>query len=44
MHSLEVMLGFIRFLGHLRFYFDIFLKWRVQLFIAHFKVTFESNM
>lgn len=32
------------FLEHLCFYFDIFLKWRVQLFIAHFKVTFESNM
>lgn len=44
MHSLEVMSGVGRFLGHLCFYFDIFLKWRVKLFIAHFKVTFESNM
>lgn len=44
MHSLEVMLGMGRFLGHLCFYFDIFLKRCVKLFIAHFKVTFESNM
>lgn len=30
--------------GNFCFYFHIFLKWCVQLFIAHFTVAFESNM